>query len=139
MGRARHRLHTPRVVINPMWWLITAVTAACAGLLIVIIAHADSPAAAPQISPAATTILARPDPTVTTEAKAYLAALAAHHVAVEPHQAVNYGGQVCWLREKFNASPFTLQSDLRQQAPRLPAVQVATLVDDAIGALCPPR
>lgn len=66
----------------------------------------------------------------TPQAHAFLAALSAHEVAIEPHQAVGYGGQVCYMTEHFNASPFNLQ------APGLRAIDVATLVDDAAQKLC---
>jgi hypothetical protein len=94
------------------------------------------PAQAPQIAVQATTLLPHPDPVTTPQAQAFLRALSAHQVAIEPHQAVGMGAQVCGMREHFGASPFTLQAQLRGQAPGLRAIDVATLVDDAAQHLC---
>jgi hypothetical protein len=138
--RAQHRLRTqhPQIrvpQVHPLWLLVPAAIVVSAGVLTAAI-NFTGPPTAPQIAAVQASTLPRPDPTTTEQSRAFLAALSAHQVAVEPHQAVNYGGQVCYMREHFNASPFTLQTQLRQQAPGLRAIDVATLVDDAAQHLC---
>jgi hypothetical protein len=137
--RAQHRLktqptlHLPR--INPLWWLAPAAVVVSAGVLTAALEFTGPPPAAPQIAAEATT-LARPDPTTTEASRAFLAALAAEHVAIEPHQAVFVGHGVCEQRKLYNASPFTLQAQIRILAPGLRGIDVATLVDKAAKYLC---
>ena len=137
--RAQHRLKTQPTLrlphINPLWWLIPIAVVVSAGVLTATLAFTGPAPQAPQIAAEATT-LARPDPTTTEASRAFLAALAAEHVAIEPHDALGYGGQVCDWRARYNSSPFTLQKQLRHQAPTLRPVDVATLVDVAAKNLC---
>lgn len=118
-----------------MWWLLPAAVVVSAGVLTAALAIPGPTPVAPQVA-AQATALPRPDPVTTPAARAFLAALSAHQVTIEPHQAVEYGGQVCYMTEHFNSSPFNLQARLRQQAPGLRAIDVATLVDDAAQKLC---
>lgn len=132
----QHRLRSqPPREVNLLWWLLPAAVVVSLGVLTAALTIPGPAPEAPQIAVAATT-LPRPDPVTTEQARAFLGALSAHQVAIEPHQAVGYGGQVCYMTEHFNASPFTLQAQLRQQAPGLRAIDVATLVDDAAQHLC---
>lgn len=132
---SQHRLRPQHQHPNPMWWLLPAAVVVSAGVLTAALAIPGPTPVAPQVA-AQATALPRPDPVTTPAARAFLAALSAHQVTIEPHQAVEYGGQVCYMTEHFNSSPFNLQARLRQQAPGLRAIDVATLVDDAAQKLC---
>jgi hypothetical protein len=139
--RAQHRLRTQPTLrlphVNPLWWLAPLAVVVSAGVLTAAIELTGPPPQAPQIAAQATT-LARPDPTTTEASRAFLRALAAEHVAIEPHDAVGYGGQVCYWQEHFNSSRFTLQLQLRRQAPNLSPFYLARLVDHAVEHLCQP-
>ena len=138
-GQHRLRTQSPRPQlrlphVNPLWWLLPAAVVVSAGVLTAAVTI-PGPVPAPQVA-AQATALPHPDPVTTRQAQAFLAALSAHQVGIEPHQAVGFAGEVCYMREHFGASPFTLQAQLRQQAPGLRAIDVATLIDDADQHLC---
>jgi hypothetical protein len=132
---ARHSLRPQHRELNPLWLLVPAAVVVSAGVLTAALQFTGPLQQAPQIAVQASA-LPRPDPTTADTSHAFLTALVAHHVAVEPHEAMGLGGSVCYLRQHYNASPFTLQAQLRRQAPSLRAIDVATLVDDATQHLC---
>lgn len=137
--RAQHRLRTQPTLrlphINPLWWLAAAAVVVSAGVLTAALELTGPAPQAPQIAAEATT-LPRPDPTTTEASRAFLAALAAHHVAVEPHQAVFVAGAVCDQRRRYNASLATLSVEVQRWAPGITRIDAATLVDDADKNLC---
>jgi hypothetical protein len=132
---AKHRLAQRQHSYRVLWWLIPLGAALAGGTLT---AALMLPGSQPTATKAAQlTTLPHPDPTTTEEARAYLNALGAHRVALEPHQAVFVGEAVCAQRKQFHASLATLSSQLRMWVPHLSALDAATLVDDADHNLCP--
>lgn len=138
--RPQHRLRPRRTplripALNPLWWLLPLALVVSAGVVTTAL-QLPGPVLAPPQTAVAATSRPRPDPTTTEASRAFLAALAAHHVAVEPHQAVFYGGAVCDQRHRYNANLATLSLQLRGWAPWITPIDVATLVDDADRHLC---
>jgi hypothetical protein len=139
--RAQHRLQRQPILRpdlgNPvwhLWWILPLAATVCIVLLTVTVTFTPPETGAERAVAAST--LPRPDPTTTEEARAFLDALAAHRVAVEPHQAVFAGQAVCAQRRQFNTSLATLAASVRQYMPNIRKIDAATLVDDADRNLC---
>lgn len=132
---AKHRLAQRQHSYRVLWWLIPLGAALAGGTLTAALVLPGSQPTATEKAAQLTT-LPHPDPTTTEEARAYLNALGAHRVALEPHQAVFVGEAVCAQRKQFHASLATLSSQLRMWVPHLSALDAATLVDDADRNLC---
>ncbi|MBV9058453.1 MAG: hypothetical protein JOZ09_04750 [Pseudonocardiales bacterium] len=132
---AKHRLAQRQHSYRVLWWLIPVAAALVGGTLTAALVLPGPQPTATQKAAQLTT-LPHPDPTTTEEARAYLNALGAHRVALEPHQAVFVGEAVCAQRKQFHASLATLSSQLRVWVPHLSALDAATLVDDADRNLC---
>jgi len=138
--RAQHRLTPqPRLRLelsNPVWhlyWILPLALAVC--VVLITATWTLTPPEREAEKAAAASVLPRPDPTATEEARAFLRALAAHRVAVEPHQAVFAGQAVCAQRA-LNASLASLSAAVQQYMPNIRKIDAATLVDDADRNLC---
>lgn len=132
---AKHRLAQRQDSFRVLWWLIPVAAALTGGTLTAALMLSGPQPTATE-NAAQSSILPRPDPTTTEEARAYLNALGVHRVALEPHQAVFVGEAVCAQRKQFHTSLATLSSQLRVWVPHLSALDSATLVDDADRNLC---
>lgn len=146
--RAQHRLTPQRRLLaavplgvrNPAWHLAWVIPAAVTvvGLVFGVTwaVTGPTPANATQAAVQSPTPAARPDPTTTETARAYLDALGVHRVALEPHQAVFVGEAVCAQRKRYNASLATLSASVQEYVPGIRKIDAATLVDDADKHLC---